>query len=459
MFILAAAGSAIGLGNIWRFPYMTGQYGGGAFVLLYLAFVVIVVYPILIAEIIIGRETRRNPVGAFRRLSKKNPFWSIVGLMGVTSGFVILSYYSVVAGWTLDYFVKYVINFFVDKSTTEQIQGVFGGMVSDAGEQVTWHTVFMAACVGIVIFGVKEGLERWVELLMPALFICLLILLFYGLFKGDASGALKFLFYPEWKKLVTNELGQYTPRPMLESMGQAFFSLSIGMGAMITYGSYLGDNVKVSGAAATVAILDTLIAIIAGIAIYTILFAYNLEPAQGPGLVFKVLPLAFATMPGGRFVAIVFFVLLAFAALTSAISLLEVVVAFLIDQLKWKRRLATLLAGGVIYGLGIFSAFSYNVLKNINIFHDKDGKGMPILDSMDLLANNYMLPIGGFFIALFIGWFIKREIKKRQMLEGQGGEFFYRVWNIVVKFIAPVAVAFLIILKIDHHLGLGIFGR
>jgi NSS family neurotransmitter:Na+ symporter len=457
MFILAAAGSAVGLGNIWRFPYMTGKYGGGAFVLLYLGIVVVVVYPILVAEIIIGREARRNPVGTFSRLTGRNPFWMCVGLLGVAAGFVILSYYSVVAGWTLDYFAKYVTNFFADKDT-DQIPAVFGNLVSDPGAQVTWHTIFMGATIGIVIFGVREGLERWVELLMPALFILLLTLLVYGLWKGDAGAALRFMFYPDWGKLVTNELGQYTPRPMLESMGQAFFSLSIGMGAMITYGSYLADDVKVSSTAATVAILDTIVAIIAGVAIYTILFAYNLEPAQGPGLVFKVLPLAFASMPGGRFIAIVFFILLGFAALTSAISLLEVVVAFFIDELKWTRRFATLLAGGVIYVLGIFSALSYNKLKGVTILHDKNGEGMSILDSMDLLANNYMLPLGGFFIALFLGWFIKKEIKKRQILEGQGGEFFYRVWNLVIKFIAPVAVAVLLVFMIDFHLGLGIFG-
>jgi len=457
MFILAAAGSAIGLGNVWRFPYITGTYGGGAFVLFYLGCVLVVGYPLLVAEVVIGRSARKNPVGAFKTLSQGNKFWTLVGFLGIFSGFVILSYYSVVAGWTLDYFAKFVTNDFAGKGRDEIISA-FNQMISDPARQLTWHSIFMGATIGIVIFGIKEGLERWIEILMPLLFLSLLILLVYGLVRGDAVGALRFLFEPDWKKLVLTKSGEFTPRPMMEAMGQAFFSLSLGMGAMITYGSYLGDEVRISRACTMIVFLDTLIALVAGIAIYTILFANKLEPAQGPGLTFMVLPLAFVQMGGvGRVLAICFFLLLAFAALTSAISLLEVVTAFFIDDLKLSRRWATLLGGMGIYLLGIFSALSYNLLKGVHIFRDKDGNPMPVLDSLDLLATNYLLPIGGFFIAFFLGWFMDKVEKKRQFLEGKGSERFYKIWHFLIRYITPILVFILLVFEIDKHLGLGIF--
>lgn len=453
MFILAAAGSAIGLGNIWRFPFLVGRYGGGAFVLFYLGCILLVGIPILVAEIMIGRASRKNPVGAFRRLSNRNPFWTAVGFLGVASGFVILSYYSVAAGWTLDYFTKSVSGEYMG-ADAGSVKQIFDGLIADPYRQVVWHSAFMGATIAIVLFGVREGLERWIGVLMPMLFLLLVALVIYGLVAGSAGEALHYLFYPDWSKMVTNEAGKFTPIPMLEAMGQAFFSLSLGMGAMITYGSYLGDDESIPVSAVMVVVLDTAIAILAGIAIYTILFKYELDPAAGPGLVFIVLPLAFAQMPAGRMIGIAFFLLLAFAALTSAISLLEVVVAYFIDDRKWARRAATLIMGAVIWGLGIFSALSYNVLEKVTIFHDKEGQGMPIFDSVDRLANNYMLPIGGLFIALFAGWFLSRDTVKRQMLEGGASPAFFRAWRLVVRFISPVLVAVLVLFLLDSHLGI-----
>jgi NSS family neurotransmitter:Na+ symporter len=313
----------------------------------------------------------------------------------------------------------------------------------------------MAATVGIVIFGVKEGLERWIEVLMPLLLVLLGILVVYGLVAGDAAGGLGYLFLPDWSRLVTNSAGDYTPRPMLEAMGQAFFTLSLGMGAMITYGSYLGDRESIPASGVMVALLDTGIALLASIAIFTIVFQYDLDPtAAGPGLVFQVLPLAFSKMPAGRFIGTAFFLLLAFAALTSAISLLEVVVAHFIDDRKWARRAATVIMGTVIWGLGLFSAFSYNLLSHVTLLEDKEGKAMPILDSIDLIATNYMLPIGGFFIALFAGWFIKREDRERQLLGDRGSAAFYRAWLFVVRYLTPVLVGLLILFMVDKHLGM-----
>jgi len=460
MFILAAAGSAIGLGNIWKFPYMAGKYGGGAFVLMYLACIGVIGIPILVAEILIGRHTRKNPVGAFSVLSRKNRFWTAVGFLGVASGFVILSYYSVVGGWTVDYFTKSAAGSYLE-ADPGRINEIFSRMLANPWEQAVWHTVFMAATMGIVVFGVKEGLERWIEVLMPLLLVLLGILVVYGLVAGDAAGGLGYLFLPDWGKFVTNAAGEYTPRPMLEAMGQAFFTLSLGMGAMITYGSYLGDQENIPGSALMVAILDTAIALLASIAIFTIVFQYDLDPkAAGPGLVFQVLPLAFSQMPGGRFIGTAFFLLLSFAALTSAISLLEVVVAHFIDDRKWARRTATVIMGTVVWVLGLFSAFSYNLLENVTLLEDKEGQGMPILDSVDLIATNYMLPIGGLFIALFAGWFIKQQVRDRQLLEHSNSRTFYRVWLFVTRYFTPVAVAILILFMIDKHLGIAewVFG-
>lgn len=453
MFILAAAGSAIGLGNIWKFPYIAGRYGGGAFVLMYLGCIALIGVPILVSEILIGRESRKNPVGALSLLGKGNPFWTAVGFLGVASGFAILSYYSVVAGWTMDYFIKSASGAYLGASP-ETIDDIFSNMLANPREQMIWHTAFMGATMAIVIFGVKEGLERWIVVLMPALLLILVMLVIYGLVAGDAMGGLNYLFVPDWSKLVTNSAGEYTPRPMLEAMGHAFFTLSLGMGAMITYGSYLGDDENLLSSAVMVAFLDTAIALLASIAIFTILFKYNLDPmAAGPGLVFKVLPLAFSQMPGGRYIGTAFFLLLSFAALTSAISLLEVVVAHFIDDRKWARRAATLIIGTVIWALGIFSALSYNVLGNVKIFKDKEGQGMAILDSVDLLATNYMLPVGGLFIALFAGWFMNRESVKKQVTEGGGSPGLYKVWLVILKYVTPVAVMILVLFMIDSHLG------
>lgn len=454
MFILAAAGSAIGLGNIWKFPYMAGKYGGGAFVLMYLACIGLIGIPILVAEILIGRAARKNPVGAFDLLSEKNRFWTAVGFLGVASGFVILSYYSVVGGWTVDYFTKSAAGNYLE-ATPEGINEVFTQMLANPWEQAVWHTVFMAVTMGIVVFGVKEGLERWIEVLMPLLFILLGVLVVYGLVAGDAAGGLGYLFLPDWSKLVTNAAGEYTPRPMLEAMGQAFFTLSLGMGAMITYGSYLGDRESIPSSALMVALLDTVIALLASIAIFTIVFQYDLDPsAAGPGLVFQVLPLAFSQMPGGRFMGTAFFLLLSFAALTSAISLLEVVVAHFIDDRNWARRTATVILGAVIWLLGLFSALSYNVLGDVTLLEDKEGQGMPILDSIDLVATNYMLPVGGFFIALFAGWFLRQSVRDLQLLDGSGSRVFSRAWLLVTRYFTPVAVGFLVLFMIDKHLGI-----
>lgn len=452
MFTLAAAGSAIGLGNIWKFPYMAAKYGGGAFVLLYLVFVVLVGIPILAAEILIGRQARSNPVGAFKSLGDGNPFWTSVGGLGVLSGFVILSYYSVVGAWTLDYFSKSAWGAYMG-ADADKIQSLFTEMMANPWDQAVWHTVFMAATAAIVLSGVKEGLERWIAVLMPLLVLILLLLVGYALIAGDARRGLTFLFVPHWSRLVFDGDGAFTARPVLEALGQAFFSLSLGMGAMLTYGSYLGDHENIPKSAVRVAFFDTAIAVLAAVAIFPILFRYDLDPmVAGPGLAFKVLPLAFSQLPAGRLIGTAFFALLFFAALTSSISLLEVVVAHFIDDRKWTRKAAALAAAVVIWALGIPSALSYNLLSGFTLFHDRQGQGMPFLDSVDLLATNYMLPIGGFFIALFAGW-SRRAVAKRQLEDLSGSRTFHALWSVFIRFITPLAVGVLILSMIDRQFG------
>lgn len=452
MFILAAAGSAIGLGNIWKFPYLAAKYGGGAFVVLYLFFVFLVGLPILSAEIVIGRQARRNPVGAFKALGGGNPFWTSVGGLGVLSGFVILSYYSVVGGWTLDYFSKSAWGAYMG-ADADRIQSLFADMMANPWDQAVWHTVFMGATVAIVLSGVREGLERWIAVLMPLLVLILLLLVGYALVAGDARQGLTYLFVPHWSRLVLDGNGAFTARPVLEALGQAFFSLSLGMGAMLTYGSYLGDQESIPKSAVQIAFFDTAIALLAAVAIFPILFRYDLDPmVAGPGLAFKVLPLAFSQLPAGQLIGTAFFALLFFAALTSSISLLEVVVAHFIDDRKWSRKAAALAAGLVIWALGIPSAFSYNLLGGFTLFRDRQGQGMPFLDSVDLLATNYMLPIGGFFIALFAGW-RHRTLAKRQLADLSGSTAFHAFWSALIRFVTPLAVGLLILSMIDRQFG------
>jgi NSS family neurotransmitter:Na+ symporter len=421
-FVLAAIGSAIGLGNVWRFPYITGQYGGGAFVIVYIACVLAVGIPIMLAEFLIGRKTQRNPVGAFHSLRPGTP-WVLTGWLGVISGFVILSYYAVVGGWVLDYVLLSFQNSFVGKSP-EDLAAVFTALNGDHSLQVFWHGIFMLLTTAIVAGGVRRGIERGNEIMMPFLLLLLCILLVYALQTEGAKEGLDFLLNPRWKQM--SRVG------ILEALGQAFFSLSLGMGAMITYGSYLGRETRLLHSAFYVAAGDTLVAILAGFVIFPLVFTFHLEPAAGPGLIFQTLPIAFGQLPAGRLVAITFFLLLTFAALTSAISLLEVVVAYFIDERGWSRARASWAMGGIIFLCGIPSAL-----------------GEEFLGLMDRLATNYLLPTGAFLIALFTGWALSHVERKAEFHSGEIHAFAYRTWAFLVRVVSPVAVALIFL----HQLG------
>lgn len=429
-FILAAAGSAVGLGNIWKFPYVTGNNGGGLFVLIYLVCVVLVGLPIMNAEILMGRSTERSPVPAFRSLAGPRSPWTLTGWMGVGAGFVILSFYSVVAGWSVYYAALAVGQGFSANTPQEldAIKGIFGALVSDASLNVGLHAGFMAATIGVVIGGVQSGIERWSRILMPTLFTMLVGLGVYALTLPGAGQALNFMF-----GMHTDQL---KPAGFLEAFGQAFFSLSLGMGAMLTYGSYLPKKTSILGSSIWVALLDTGVALLSSIVIFPVTYTYGIDPSSGPGLVFQSLPMAFAQMPGGRFLASAFFVLLVFAALTSSISLLEVVASTFIDLLGWTRSKAVILTGVIIFFVGVPSALSGGQLFGAGM---KEAIGMTFFDVMDNLSSNWMLPLGGLLIALFVGWRMKAEHRKDEF-GVETPAWSYGPWLSLLRYVAPVAV-------------------
>lgn len=432
-FILAAAGSAIGLGNIWKFPYITGQNGGGAFVLVYLVCIAIVGLPIMMAELMIGRHTRRDAVGAFIKLEGKRSFWLLTGWISVTAAFIICSYYSVVAGWTLDYIYRSLTDSFSGQSA-EEINGMFSGLIANGPRQLLWHFVFICLCLGIVIGGIQKGIERWNKILMPLLFALMALLLINGLLSKGAFNGIMFMFRPDFAKL--------TPGSVLEAMGHSFFTLSLGMAAMITYGSYLNRQENLLAASLKVVILDTVIALMAGVAIFSVVFSVNMQPAAGPGLVFKTIPVVFSKLPGGQFLAIAFFLLLAFAALTSNISLLEAQVAYLIDERGWSRKRASSVLAGLAFVVGIPTALSYNSLSEWKVVGN-----LVFFDAADLLASNYLLPLSGLMTAIYVGWFWSGKEEKQQLLAGGAG-WVYPVWHLLIRYVSPLAVAVVLYFKV-----------
>lgn len=431
-FIMASAGSAIGLGNIWKFPYIAGMHGGGAFVLFFIFCIITVGIPIMISEMVIGRHAHKDPVGAFKKLAGKR--WVLVGWLGVTAGFVILSYYTVVAGWAVNYLWLSLKGTFTAQHA-QQVPELFAGLLSNDLSQLFWQAVFMSATIFIVLGGVSSGLERANKIMMPVLFLILVALAINGLFSPGGNRALAFLFSPEWSKL--------DPPAMLEAMGHAFFSLSLGMGAMLTYGSYADEKTNIPKVAITVSFMDTCVAILSGIAIFSIVFTYGMEPAAGPGLVFKTLPIVFSQMPGGSVIAVMFFILLVFAALTSSISLLEVVVAHYCDERKWDRKKAALVMGLIIFLLGVPSALSNNLLKDLHFIGERN-----FLDSIDLLATNYILPLGGLLISIFTGWVLTTRLARREIEKGEVRFHLYPAWHFLIKYVSPIFVALVFLYKI-----------
>jgi neurotransmitter:Na+ symporter, NSS family len=424
-FILAATGSAVGLGNVWRFPYIVGENGGGAFVLLYLACILLLGLPIMMAEILLGRRGRQSPINTMLSLAReegRSPAWSVMGWGGVITGFLILSFYSVVAGWTLAYVFRAAGGMFSGLDA-EGSAALFSGLLASPEALLAWHTIFIVMVAVVVARGVRSGLERAVTVLMPALVVLLLLLVGYSLATGDFIAGLQFLLYPDWSELTAGSV--------LVALGQAFFTLSLGMGAIMVYGSYLRSDASIARTSTTVVLSDTAVALLAGLAIFPILLGSGLAPAQGPGLIFITLPIAFAEMPLGAFFGALFFLLLVLAAWTSAISLVEPAVSFLVENLGHSRVFAASVVAFAAWLLGIAALLSLNVWSGHTLF----GKG--VLDLLDYLTANILLPLGGMLIALFVGWRM-RAASLRDELRLDGWPF--ALWHGLVRYVAPIAV-------------------
>lgn len=426
-FILAVTGSAVGLGNIWKFPYIAGQNGGGAFVLVYLFCVILIGMPVMMSEILIGRRGRRNPVATMALLGEEeggSRHWQWVGGFGVLAGILILSYYSVIAGWTLAYIDKSIAGVFTNASA-EEVASINATFISNWAGVALAHTVFMATTVFVVARGVERGLEKAVRFMVPALLLLLLALLGYSINSGSFEAGLAFMFTPDFSALSWDSV--------LVAMGQAFFTLSIGMGAVMAYGAYLPQETSITSATAAVVFADTLIAILAGLVIFPLVFANGLDPADGPALVFVTLPLAFGQMTGGVVFATLFFVLLAFAAWTSAIALMEPAVAWIVERFQKSRKQAALIMGFLIWFLGFGTVFSFSILDDFTFY-----KGT-IFANIDHVTSNIMLPLGGLLITVFASWVMCRNSTSEE-LGGAGGV--YKLWRFLARFVAPVAILF-----------------
>ncbi|MEM8817318.1 MAG: sodium-dependent transporter [Pseudomonadota bacterium] len=429
-FILAVTGSAVGLGNVWKFPYVAGENGGGAFVLVYLACVVLIGLPVMMSEILLGRRGRRNPVATMALLGKEegsSSQWRWLGVMGVVAGILILSYYSVIAGWTLFYIVKSATGAF-QGADADAVGAVFDGFVGSWQAVLTCHTLFMALTVYVVARGVERGLEQAVRFMVPALLGLMVVLLGYSIASGSFAEGLAFMFTPDFSKLTWDSV--------LAAMGQAFFTLSIGMGAIMAYGAYLPEETSITGASGAVVTADTSIAILAGLVIFPLVFANGLDPAEGPGLVFQTLPLALGQMPAGAFFSTLFFVLLSFAAWTSALGLMEPAVAWLVEHHNRTRAQAAVIIGGLIWLLGLGSVLSFNVLADTTFLAGT------VFDNIDFLTSNLMLPLGGLVIAVFAGWVMCRNSSADEL---GGAGTLYKLWRVLIRYAAPIGILFVLL--------------
>ena len=387
-FILAASGSAVGLGNIWKYPHMAGENGGGAFTIVYLICILVVGLPIVVSEFVLGRKTQLSPVGAFTSLAP-NSNWKWVGMLGVSSAFIILSFYGVVGGWTLKYTFISLMGGFNELSGNPDLSGsLFSSFIAKPFSPIFWQILFMVLTIFVIVQGVKGGIEKWTKIMMPTILIILAILVIRGLTLPNGTQALDFLFKPKFEDLTASSI--------VLALGHAFFTLSLGMGTMITYGSYLRSDQNLLTSALWIILLDTAIAMMAGIAIFATVFAMGADPGSGPGLIFVVLPTIFPNIAGGAIWGTLFFFLLFMAALTSAISILEVITAYFIDEKGWSRAKATIIFGSFVTVVGIFCSLSMGSL-NITSFMN-----MSFFDVLDYLSSKYMLPIVGMLTGIFV---------------------------------------------------------
>lgn len=426
VFIMAAVGSAVGLGNLWKFPYITGEYGGGAFVLVYLVCILLLGIPVLFSEFILGRNGKANPVQAMANVARENggsKAWAALGFNGVLAGLLILSFYSVIAGWALFYFTESVQGSFID-TDAKAVGVLFSDLLASPMKLIFWHSLFALLTIMIVANGVKGGIEKAINFLMPGLFLILLVLVGYAATTGHFTQSAQFLFEPDFSKLTWDAV--------LVAMGHAFFTLSIGMGAMMVYASYVSQKHSIAKAGLWIAFADTLIALLAGLVIFAIVFANNLEPGSGPGLLFQTLPIAFGDMTGGWLFGSLFFALVVMAALSSAISLIEPAVCWFQQNWGLTRTKAAWLLGGLVWLIGLGTVLSFNSWSEIHLF-----EGKTFFDSLDFLTSNIMLPLGGLFMTLFVAWVMKKETVKFEL--GVSDQWLSALF-IAFKWITPIAV-------------------
>lgn len=432
-FLMAAIGSAVGLGNVWRFPYLAGENGGGAFILIYAATTLAIALPILISEIMLGRMGKQSPINAMKALiaeHKAARFWMLIGWGGVAGAFVVLSYYSVIGGWALKY-VELALTGAFSGETEVAAADHFSTFVADSGSLMIWQTLFLVITVGIVAAGVTGGIERAVVMLMPLLFILLAAMAVYATTMPGFGAAMKFMF--------AFDFSEVTPDTVLAAIGQGFFSVSIALGAMMTYGAYLDEDVSIGQSAIVIAVADTVVAILAGIAIFPLVFSYGLEPSSGPGLTFITLPIAFGTIGNGVVIGGAFFILLTVAAVTSAISLLEPIVAWIEEGVRLSRKWLAIIVGAVAWVAGLGTVFSFNSWSD---FHPMARFGvmekMTVFDVLDFTTANLVMPTVGLLIALFAGWVLSGPVVEAAL--GAGGKGWFRWWRFALRFIAPLGV-------------------
>ena len=438
-FVMAATGSAVGLGNIWKFPYITGENGGGAFVLVYLLCICLIGIPIMMAEILLGRRGQLSPINTMQKLTRESGAsgsWALMGWIGVFAGILIMSFYSVIAGWALAYVMDAASGGFTGL-TGDTAGAKLGALLHNPLQLTLWHTLFSVMTAVVVARGVRSGLEQAVRILMPALFILLLVMVGYAMSTGYFMQGLDFLFAVDFGKL--------TPEAILTALGHAFFTLSLGMGAIMAYGSYMPKDASIAKTTFLIALMDTLVALLAGMAIFPLVFANGLEAGAGPGLVFVTLPIAFGEMAGGTIFGTLFFVLLVFAAWTSAISLIEPATAWLVENRNVKRSRAAYGVTGITWLLGLVTEMSFSHW-SFSFEFAGTTKTDGLFDALDILTSTFMLPLGGLAIAIFTGWIMKKtDVQAELDLQGSG----FTIWYQVLRWVSPLLLAYLFI----HSLG------
>ncbi|QUH19142.1 sodium-dependent transporter [Alkaliphilus sp. B6464] len=429
-FIFAAAGSAVGLGNLWKFPYLAGQNGGGVFVVIYLGLVLLIGFTLMMAELVLGRNTQLSPVGAYRKLKEK---WAWVGAIGVLASFLIVTYYSVIGGWIIKYIISALTGAF---NTTDlaTLEGVFTSFIGAPVEPLIYHAIFMLMTLGIVMGGISGGIEKASKILMPGLFIMMVVLMIRSITLPGAMEGVKYLLQPDFSKLNMSVV--------VSALGQVFFSLSLGMGVIVTYGSYLSKDENLVESSFIIPALDTIIALLAGLTILPAVFALGFDPAGGPGLLFVTLPGVFAKMPLGQLFAVLFFVLVLFAAVTSSMSLLEAAVSLTVDEFNWDRKKATIGLGILAFLIGVPSSLANGpVLGNVTFI-----AGTNFFDSMGIITDNLLLPLAALTLAIFVGWVWGTD-KALAEATNQGKVKFTigKCWAFAIKYVAPLAIGYILI--------------